>query len=824
MLLVLWPALVEAQLVEDFLAPGPLSTHHAKLSDVSGCYTCHIFGGALPDANCLSCHTEIKARLDAGSGFHGGMSEADRKQGCHHCHKEHKGRTASLFDWGEKGRSGFDHARTGHALKSTHGRLDCSRCHTPERVADATVRQMLSEQPGRTSFLGLPTACSECHREEHQPTLGTDCARCHDERAFRPAPGFDHEKVYPLQGKHADVGCDRCHPRSAGPRSSRQFKGVPRDCSGCHEDPHRGRLAGDCTSCHEPSGWDRLPQTVSVPELHRELGFALTGGHAKPGCDACHGTPRRPLADASCHSCHADAHPGQLGPLSSGKRGDCARCHDTDRFVPAKFDREEHAKTRFPLEGAHAAVACGRCHKDDAPAPRGLNLSQNPVRKPSRIRLALRRFERCEGCHADPHGGQLQPPPGAEQGCAGCHETSGWRRVRFDHEKSGFPLRGAHTSVACSACHPRVTQGQTRLIRYKPLESACSACHEDVHAGQFASQDGRSDCARCHSETSFRPSSFVHEPPFTQGRLEGKHADLACESCHQEVTLDRGAEGPVQVRRYRPLPTGCEGCHADFHRGALAGVQPGAGVVPGTPECALCHTVRGFDQPTFDHSRTGFALEGGHQGLECGRCHARAGEGRPPRRCAGCHVDAHRGELGQRCEGCHDDADSWTSRFDAQAHRRTGFPLRGRHAALPCEECHVGANERSFSRAATDCTTCHAREVLSAKSSAFDHGSGTVGHDCRDCHDSWRFRPARFEPHEACFPLRAGAHSGLECTTCHTRLEGAEVSGACDTGTAACTRCHEHRCERAREKHAQVPGFACEDRHCYSCHRDGRRP
>ena len=30
----------------------------------------------------------------------------------------------------------------------------------------------------------------------------------------------------------------------------------------------------------------------------------------------------------------------------------------------------------------------------------------------------------------------------------------------------------------------------------------------------------------------------------------------------------------MTVRRYKPLPLACEGCHADFHRGAFKGYQP----------------------------------------------------------------------------------------------------------------------------------------------------------------------------------------------------------------------------------------------------------
>jgi hypothetical protein len=101
---------------------------------------------------------------------------------------------------------------------------------------------------------------------------------------------------------------------------------------------------------------------------------------------------------------------------------------------------------------------------------------------------------------------------------------------------------------------------------------ACASCHADVHAGQFApAQGGATDCARCHTIAAWAPAAaFQHKPPFTSFLLQGKHASVACDGCHREVAV----AAAVRARRYRGIPTSCEGCHVDVHRGAFREFMP----------------------------------------------------------------------------------------------------------------------------------------------------------------------------------------------------------------------------------------------------------
>ncbi len=242
-------------------------------------------------------------------------------------------------------------------------------------------------------------------------------------------------------------------------------------------------------------------------------------------------------------------------------------------------------------------------------------------------------------------------------------------------------------------------------------------------------------------------------------------------------------------------------------------------------KCAACHGTSGWTDVRFNHDRTGFPLTGQHHKAPCKSCHVVDFKVPVPRGCAGCHRDVHAGDLGARCEGCHDTTD-WRSRFDADAHRRTNFPLFGAHAAIPCVECHAEIRERRFTRATVECAACHQADTAPLVGTAVDHTAlGFEQRPCKECHGPLRFSPAQFPDHDRCFPISAGDHAGIGCQVCHTTLRASAVSGSCATSTAACTSCHEHACTpgvratKTDQLHEKVDGYRCGDRFCYDCHK-----
>lgn len=247
----------------------------------------------------------------------------------------------------------------------------------------------------------------------------------------------------------------------------------------------------------------------------------------------------------------------------------------------------------------------------------------------------------------------------------------------------------------------------------------------------------------------------------------------------------------------------------------------------GVTACASCHVTSSWADVRFNHERTGFALTGRHQRAPCKSCHVTDFATPLPRGCVGCHRDAHAGELGSRCEGCHETND-WRSRFDADAHRRTNFPLFGAHAALPCVECHQEARERRFARAAVPCEACHEPQArVRTASTTLDHAdpaNGDLLTSCARCHQPVRWSPANFFDHDACFPVTSGPHAALTCATCHVGNIRKGVGLQCETRNAVrCTECHLNgasgRVGATDALHDGVPLYAFDGAKCASCHK-----
>jgi len=587
----------------DVFSPGDLSRAHFQLSGLQSCTKCHPRGEQLSQASCLDCHRELAPRVKAGQGFHGRLPTGERD--CWTCHHEHQGKDFALVDWGAGGQKKFDHARTGAPLLGKHLPVSCEKCHDPRLVQEPAVKKLLSEQPKRSTFLGAPAmaACASCHFDEHRGQLGTDCKRCHGEAGWKPAQRFEHARTaYPLTCKHARVACEKCHaPLPAPPaepglltapvhadRYARYRPLAHAACLDCHKDPHQDRFGQDCIRCHVTDDWKRIVAGATAQhEFHQKTRYPLEGAHRAVACAPCHGpfhgTPARfkPLAFQACTDCHADAHAGQMARRGA-EAGRCERCHEVRGFLPVRFGLEEHEKTSYELEGAHRTVACAACHPQDErlaerlPAQARAELARRgrPVRTSLALYDVAGDLTRCETCHADPHAGQLVRP----KGCAACHGLDSFHRVRFDHQKeSRFALAGTHATAPCASCHRPEPGAGGAVVRYRPLEVACAACHRDPHLGQLTSAAAAgapvAGCERCHGADDWKKLRFRHEQPFTDYPLTGKHQKVACEKCHPALQVAPG----VESRRYKPLPRGCEGCHADFHQGAFRGFEPRMG-------------------------------------------------------------------------------------------------------------------------------------------------------------------------------------------------------------------------------------------------------
>src|SRR5579864_4643023 len=116
----------------------------------------------------------------------------------------------------------------------------------------------------------------------------------------------------------------------------------------------------------------------------------------------------------------------------------------------------------------------------------------------------------------NPHGPLATP-------CANCHTYTSWKPIRskpdFNHDLTGYPLRGMHQNVGCVQCH-------TSMV-FKNVSSQCADCHADIHRRQFGA-----NCAQCHSVKGWQTSLQSIRNHDNRFPLVGAHSMVQCEECH----------------------------------------------------------------------------------------------------------------------------------------------------------------------------------------------------------------------------------------------------------------------------------------------------
>jgi len=201
---------------------------------------------------------------------------ANTPRACSACHRKddkHKNTLGSRCEschfeknWKE---TRFDHAKTQFPLLLRHAKVKCSDCHADAQHFGKTARD-----------------CASCHRKDdtHKGALGATCEGCHNEKTWKEAVRFDHDRDtrFLLVDKHRDAKCQTCH------KDPRFRDKLPANCYGCHQGDdrdkgHKGRYGEKCETCHSV----RAFKSVRF-EHERDARYALRGRHARAKCDACH--------------------------------------------------------------------------------------------------------------------------------------------------------------------------------------------------------------------------------------------------------------------------------------------------------------------------------------------------------------------------------------------------------------------------------------------------------------------------------------------------------------------------------------------------------
>lgn len=482
-------------------------------------------------------------------------------------------------------------------------------------------------------------------------------------------------------------------------------------------------------------------------------------GHAKyeQECAKCHERFGKRNQTSLCRDCHKDinrditANQGYHGRHKQIRKQECSNCHTEHRGRKAdivKLDTLtfDHHLTDYPLRGGHQKIPCQSCHKP----------KQKYREAPGN----------CYSCHKNNSPHQATVMGKLAKQCDSCHTEKTWREIRYDHNKTKFPLTGKHFKTDCASCHPS--------DRFLNTPKDCYSCHrlDDVHQGS----NGQ-NCKKCHTTKSWKKLDFDHDKD-TDFPLRGRHEKLACVNCHKE--------DPYKVK----IKTDCLSCHKhdDVHKGRFGA------------KCQDCHNETSWSKQRFNHdTQTKFKLRGKHQNINCTACHKQhIYDTKLKMDCFACHKvdDVHKGKEGKDCARCHNE-NGWRRnvRFD---HDITKFPLIGLHAVVPCEECHLSS---VYTDASTGCNNCHKPD---------DTHRGKLGIDCQRCHTPNSWQIWRFDHNTQSKFKLDGAHVDVHCHSCHTRSVEKVASEP-----RTCINCH-----RNDDEHNGQFGSRCDRCHTTKSFKD----
>ena len=648
----------------------------------------------------------------------------------------------------------FNHKATKFPLTGKHITVDCALCHV------------------NNNYASLSMSCNSCHLKDYQGTsnpphapagFSQDCQLCHSTTDWLNGK-FDHSATkFPLTGKHVATACSACHVNN-------QFAALSTACSSCHLKDFQGATqpnhvaAGfpqECQLCHSTADW------TSATFDHGKTKFPLTGAHVTVSCATCHVNGQYATLSTDCASCHLKDYQGTGNPnhAAAGFSQSCQLCHATTNWLNAQFD---HATTKFPLTGKHTTAACLACHVNNQYATLPTN---------------------CAACHLKEYQATTSPnhiAAGLPQDCQLCHSTSDWNNANFDHNLTKFPLTGKHTATACALCH---TSGQ-----YTALPTACASCHiKEYRAAATPNHVAAGfpqDCQLCHSTADWLSAKFDHST--TKFPLTGKHTTVACLTCHVN-------------NQYATLATACSSCHIKEYQATAAPNHVAAGF---PQDCQLCHSTADWLSATFNHNTTRFPLTGKHTTVACASCHVNNQYATLPIICSSCHLDKYTATtspnhasagFGQDCQTCHSTTDWLSATFN---HNATKFPLTGKHTTVACAACHTAS---PYSAQSTACFSCHAKEYSATATPP--HAASGFPQDCSLCHSTTDWTGATFDHGKTKFPL-TGAHTSVQCATCHTNNQYATLPVNCDS-------CHLDKYNATANPNHIAAGFP---KDCSLCH------
>ena len=229
-----------------------------------------------------------------------------------------------------------------------------------------------------------------------------------------------------------------------------------------------------------------------------------------------------------CFSCHT------LGQGVVTQK--CINCHKLSEIGSSLINTASQNKRSNLIHKSIKDIQCYDCHTEHKGESR-----KNATLKFTHDVLSKEILSQCSDCHTDQNPNDFIHTPMITN-CVGCHTTSEWKLISFNHE-----LLGDKKNI-CQSCHSKNIPTD-ELHRSLSTSFQCMQCHSTTswkpstfdHAKYFKFDENHpSNCSGCHdSKANFKSYTCYNCHEHNQQRITEKHIDEGirnfkdCVRCHR---------------------------------------------------------------------------------------------------------------------------------------------------------------------------------------------------------------------------------------------------------------------------------------------------
>jgi hypothetical protein len=718
---------------------------------------------------------------------------------------------------------------TGHAAANAGS---CASCHdTAASVPASVVKKPATGTNGHIAF-NTNTTCDSCHgtgyssfgtwlmgTTGHSLVSASSCSSCHTDTAkfynVSLVTFVNHSTfTTPVPSNTSD--CSQCH-------STTTFA----DSTSGHDQTANGIAANtnNCTSCHKAGGTGKM----FTDGVHIPSGKPTAKGAAGQ-CDYCHtaGYSTFSFAGATmnhtsgyvsgtrCDACHIPAFASEgvkstaaTTHISIPSGSDCAACHKTTTSFTGWLTSDVHTA----VNAGTSPYTCASCH-DSSKSYTAV------VIKPSAAtaHISYNAGVDCSVCHTGATGlttftswtmgatGHSNVATAVPL-CSSCHDTAAsvpTTVVKKPAMGMGPTSHITYASGDCTQCHKTTTTFTGWLpadVHAAVTAAACSSCHSPTTATFYnvlslvtfpasghTFGSSTSDCATCHTKTSFLGATNGHD--LTTTGISNAAKNCATSSCHSTSGF-----GKVFTSAHIPSSTPgavinsggigqCDNCHTASYTslsftGAVISHTPGTAYSSAT-KCSNCHSgTYAATEGVKSLPATGHIPYTLGTSLDCNSCH-KTTTSFTGWLTSDVHTAVNAGTSPYTCASCHDSSKTYTavvikpSAATAHISYNTG---------VDCSVCHTGATGLTTFTSWTMGTTGHSNVATAVPL-------------CSSCHDTLATAPASVvkKPATGVGATFHLAYPSGDCTQCHkttatfTGWLATDVHAA--VTSAPCSSCH----------------------------------